>query len=151
MDHAETISRLRYLTERLIDGDKGYSYAGNSLTDVGLRTWCFAKAKQRRAFAAELNGIVTRLGGDPEDDGSFRGEVHRQWLAFKAEIQDDAAEEVMEECVRGEEQAVEDYREAMREHDFPADVDAVLRRQAAEIEQSLAEVRRKEEMLDAVD
>lgn len=151
MDTDDTIDRLQYLAERLIDGDKGYSYAGNSIADVPLRLWCFEKAEQRRGFAAEINAIIARLGGDPEDSGSFRGAVHRQWLAFKAEIQEDAAEEVMEECMRGEEAALEDYRDALAEHGMPADVEAVLRRQLAAIEQSYAEVRERERMLDRMD
>ncbi len=146
-----TVDQLHFLIERCNDGAKGYSYAGNAVDDVPLRMWLFAKAEQRKKFAEELNQLALRYGGDTEGDSTFLGKLHRQWLAFKSEVVSDSAEEVLEECIRGEEKAAADYRRIIVDHDLPAEAEAVVRRQLAAIREARAELEAKEEMLDARD
>ena len=43
-------------------------------------------AKHCTEAAAELQAEVTRLGGKPEQSGSFAGSVHRRWVDVKSAV-----------------------------------------------------------------
>ena len=141
------VDKLHFLAERCNDGAKGYSQAGNQVADSQLRLWLFAKAEQREGFAKALNKLLVDLGGATDRDGSFLGGLHREWLDFKANITTDSAEEVLEECIRGEEKAAADYRHIINEHSLPPEAEALAREQLAAIQASRTELERKEEML----
>lgn len=139
-----TVERLHFIVERLNDGEKGYSYAGNTVENVLLRMWLFERAKERSEFATQLNLHLAKLGGDPEGKGTFLGALHRQWLAFKAEFIDNAdtiSEHVLEECVNGEKETIEDYNKILDGHTFSEEITTLLNEQRSQIERSYERIK----------
>ncbi|MEM0995181.1 MAG: PA2169 family four-helix-bundle protein [Bacteroidota bacterium] len=125
---------------------KGYTEAGNDVSDGMLRKWMFENAEQRDTYITELHNQIRALAGTPDHGTSFLGDMHRAWIDFKSSITDgDTA--VLEECIRGEERAVEDYNKVLDELNMTTAIREVLLRQRRNIEDSLKSLRAIEETL----
>ena len=139
----DTISTLNNLIETCKDGQNGFQTAADGVTNAELKTLFHTYSQQRAQFAAELQGEVRRLGGDPEKMGSVAASLHRGWINIKSAVtgQDEGA--VISECERGEDVAVEVYRDALNEG-LPADVRTVVERQYGKVKEAHDRIRRLE-------
>src|SRR5947209_16469406 len=95
------------------DGANGFSAAAEAVTHPILKTLFQSYAQKRTLYSAELQEVVCRLGGDPEQTGSVAGSLHRGWINLKSVLlrHDDLA--IVLECERGEEVAEKAYTEAL--------------------------------------
>jgi len=125
---ADTTSILNDLVEVSKDGEKGFRAAAEDAKSSELKTSFMRRADDCAKGASELQQLVTRLGGKPEQGGSVAGALHRGWLDVKAKVanRDDLA--ILEECERGEDVAKAKYRKALDES-LPEDIRAVVQRQ----------------------
>ena len=78
--------------------------------------------------ASELQQVVTRLGGKPEDSGTVAGAVHRGWVNLKAAVSSRTDLAILEECERGEDVAKASYTKALKET-LPEEIRVVVQRQ----------------------
>ena len=71
---------------------------------------------------------MRRLGGDPEDDGSFMGKTHQRFLDLKAAItgRDDKA--IINEVERGEDYLKEKFETALNSGELSGECRAVVER-----------------------
>lgn len=136
----KTISALNDLIRRNNEAALGYADAGNGVNPANLREWFFAYSDQREKFGAELEAQVRQLGGDPADGTSFLGELHRAWLDLKSDFFQNDIEATLDECLRGEEHALEDYQEVLK-GDLTAPSRSILERQMNRIRQAIQELR----------
>ncbi len=79
---------------------------------------------------------MRRLGGEAEREGTFSGSAHRAFTSMKAAITDTDRTGLLKETERGESYAVEQFEEALRERELPANVRTVVEAQLAEIRRS---------------
>ncbi|MFN2508436.1 MAG: PA2169 family four-helix-bundle protein [Chthoniobacterales bacterium] len=128
----ELISTLNSLIETLKDGQEGFRQASEAVKDSQLKTLFSEYSLQRAKFVGELQNHVIHLGEpDPEKTSSTAGALHRAWMNLKSAItkQDDHA--ILEECERGEDSALAEFKRAM-EANLPEPVrDAVSRQYTA--------------------
>lgn len=131
MDKDDVVDILNDLIETSKDGEYGFRTSAERVQSPELRARLQSRATACAAAAAELQTLVVQYGGEPEDDGTAMGAMHRGWVAVKAAMSTSAREDhaVLAECERGEDKAVASYRKAMKEP-LPADVLAVVQRQA---------------------
>ena len=127
-----TIPVLNRLISICKDGQYGFLTASNDVMTPACKTLFQTYARQRAEFAAELQNIVSRLGADPETDGSITGLIHREWMDIKAKITERNMTSIVEECERGEDTAVKAYAEALK-FDLGPDVTPVVQRHYAAI------------------
>ncbi|MEM9886704.1 MAG: PA2169 family four-helix-bundle protein [Bacteroidota bacterium] len=146
MNTDKLISALNDLLTRNHDAKKGYTEAGNDVTDGVLRKWMFENSEKRESYIEELHNQVRSLSGTPDHGTSFLGDMHRAWIDFKSSITDGNTA-VLQECIRGEERAIEDYNKVINELDMTTAIREVLLRQRRNIEDSLKSLRAIEETL----
>lgn len=108
------VSALNDLLTRNYDAKKGYVEAGNDVSSGTLRKWLFENAEHRQVFIADLELEIKMLGSTPDSGSSFLGRLHRAWIDFKSQLTDGDVV-VLEECIRGEERALEDYDKVLGE------------------------------------
>ena len=139
-DRDEVVSTLNSLIETCKDGANGFRTAADGVEDASLKRLFSSYAEQRAQFAAELERLVTSLGGDPADTGHVAGAVHRGWINLKAAItgKDDGA--VISEAERGEDFAKERYQAAL-DKTLPTDVRAAIERQYMQVKEAHDHVR----------
>jgi uncharacterized protein (TIGR02284 family) len=80
------------------------------------------------AGASQLQILVARLGGKPEDSGTVAGAVHRGWVNLKAAVSGRTDLAILEECERGEDLAKASYTKALGET-LPVDIRLIVQRQ----------------------
>ena len=122
-------SILNDLVETSKDGEKGFRTAAEDTKNAELKTIFMQRAGDCARGAAELQQLVSRMGGKPEQGGSVAGAMHRGWVDVKSAVstRDDLA--ILEECERGEDVAKAKYRKALEDGSLPDDIRAVVQRQ----------------------
>ncbi|MBA3442305.1 MAG: PA2169 family four-helix-bundle protein [Pyrinomonadaceae bacterium] len=126
--NSDTVSTLNNLVETCKDGENGFRTAVEGVQKSDLKALFNNYMQQRAQFASELQSEVRRLGGDPEKTGSVAATLHRGWINIKSTVTGMDETAVLAECERGEDSAVKNYQEAMREN-LPAEAQTVVQRQ----------------------
>jgi uncharacterized protein (TIGR02284 family) len=103
-DHAHDgkIATLNTLTTTLIDSVNGYEDAANNSESERLRELFRESANERNKAVEDLRAEIRRLGGNPEDDGSFLGKTHQRFLDLKAAVMGRDEQAIINEVERGE-------------------------------------------------
>lgn len=124
-DNSEIITVLNELVTTCKDAEKGFRAASLGVVDSELTTLFLNYSEQRAGFAAELLTEVRRLGGNPETGGDASGARHRGWTGIEAAVEGKQEDAIISEAERSEDQAVEEYREAL-EKNLPTEVQAIV-------------------------
>ena len=137
---SDVVSTLNDLIETCRDGQNGFQAAAEGVSNGELKTLFLEYSRQRASFVGELQDEVRRLGGDPQRTGSLAASLHRGWIDIKSAVTGEDESAVISECERGEEAAVENYREALGA-DLPTNVRAIVERQFSQIRAARDRVR----------
>ena len=89
MDNKDQISTLNTLLATTIDSVKGYEDSAQNIDSEQLRQIFRQNADERQQVVGALREEVRRLGGDPEESGSFMGAAHQRFEDLKAAITDE--------------------------------------------------------------
>jgi uncharacterized protein (TIGR02284 family) len=108
-------SILNDLVELSKDGEKGFRAAAEDTKNAELQAIFLQRAQDCATGASDLQQLVARLGGKPEEGGSVAGAVHRGWANLKAAVTGRTDLAILEECERGEDVAKARYRKALEE------------------------------------
>jgi uncharacterized protein (TIGR02284 family) len=125
---SEFISVLNNLIETCKDGENGFREAAQEVKNPALKTLFLDFANERGQYATELQQRVSQLGQAPETTGSVAASLHRRWIDLKSSITGKSDQAVIDECERGEDIALETYRDALAT-DLPHDLKALVERQ----------------------
>src|SRR6476659_7737201 len=113
-DRKDEISTLNTLIATLIDSVNGYEDAASNLEGDSRLTQLFReRAGERQRAVEDLRSEVRRLGGNPEDDGSFMGKTHQRFLDLKAAITGHDEKAIINEVERGEDYLKEKFETAL--------------------------------------
>jgi uncharacterized protein (TIGR02284 family) len=111
----ELASELNEVLERNYDAINGYKDAARDVENEAVKAYLVKQAGERVRFGQEIRDEILLLGGTPTKEGSTMGLLHRTWMNFKTNLVHDNEDEVCEECIRGENAAVEEYNELLKE------------------------------------
>ena len=129
MDTQKEITTLNTLISTLIDSVTGFEDAATNLDSTSALQQLFReRASERQGVVQDLREEVRRLGGNPEDDGSFMGKTHQRFLDLKAAVtgRDDKA--IINEVERGEDYLKEKFEAALESDQLTGDSRAVVER-----------------------
>lgn len=136
------VSALNSLIETTLDSMKGFSEAAEDSN--GAHTQFFREmAAERSSCASELQALVTRLGGTPEDHSSYTAAAHRGFMNLKQAIMGNDERAIIEEVERGEDHIKAKYETALQDAEL-----APATRQA--IEQAYQSVRKGHDRASAL-
>jgi len=128
-------SVLNDLTETCKEGEQGFRTAAEKAKESSLKSLFTKYDSQREEYARELQSLVPEMGGDPASSGHVGGALHRGPLRLKEALTKDEDKVIIDECEAGEDAAVKNSREA-RGKGLPANVAAIVERQAARVEEA---------------
>jgi uncharacterized protein (TIGR02284 family) len=123
---------LEDLIETLEDGRKGFEQAADRIQESGNEAMVVDLrhlSQQREEFSVELRALAAQHGVEIEEEGSMAGALHRGWMSLKDALTGDDPKAVLAAAETGEDHAVSEFEDAL-EKDLPADVRAVIQRQA---------------------
>ncbi|MDP9422553.1 MAG: PA2169 family four-helix-bundle protein [Pseudomonadota bacterium] len=119
---------LNTLLATLTDSINGYRDSAENTENSRFKQLFLDSAEERSRVAEDLRAEVRRLGGDPNDDGSFAGKTHQVFLDLKAAItgRDDKA--IINEVERGEDYLKEKFEAALQSDKLAGESRAVVER-----------------------
>ena len=83
---ADNTSMLNDLIETSKDGENGFRSAAEDAKSAELKATFLRRAEDCAKGASELQQLVARMGGKPEQGGSVAGAMHRGWMDLKAKV-----------------------------------------------------------------
>ena len=143
----EVAERLNGIIEKSIDAQKGFSKAAENAKHSGLRNFFETKAEERENFTSQLKSLVAVTGEEAESSGSLTGKAHRTWMDTKAFFTSDNDESMLEEAIKGEKAALEEYQDVLGKS-MPQGAKTVLQQQCSMIENGLGRIRTLEDIVD---
>ncbi|MEF3077863.1 ferritin-like domain-containing protein [Winogradskyella poriferorum] len=148
MKYEKKISdKLNELLVKNYDAEKGYINAISEVDNVSVKNFFKNMAEQRSKFARQLRTEIITYGEIPEDSGSFKGTMHRNWMSLRATFSSNNEETILEEALRGEKASLDEYNELLSNNNFPSRLIELLREQRNSIEAAINSVKLYEEVL----
>ena len=130
--------RMKDLISKNEDAVKGYEKAAENSKDQGIKAFFERKAENRSLFLKTLHNAATDLQlGDKKVEGSMTGKAHRAWMDVKSFFSADDERAMLEEAVRGDKAAIEEYNEVLAETMVPHRLKEIIREQRDEIQNTL--------------
>lgn len=148
MNYSEEISnKLNELLVKNYDAEKGYLNAAENVESPTLKIFFKRRASERSEFAKDLRTEILRYGEIPEDSGSFKGVVHRNWMSLKSLFTSNDEEAILEEAIKGEEASLKEYDEILKDRTLPPTIDAMLFKQRNAIQAAINTEKVHEELV----
>jgi uncharacterized protein (TIGR02284 family) len=127
-DRDDVIDALDDLAECCKDGEYGFRACAEQAKRQDLKSLFLQRADDCRTAAQELYAQIRALGGKPDQGGSTAGALHRGWVSIKATLSTYDDKAVLEECERGEDNALARYRKAIKQT-LPGNIKQIVERQ----------------------
>jgi len=109
----ELVDTLNGLLHNCRDGEYGFTACARQVESTALQALFERRAEDYQKMAKELRGAIIDMGAEPNDGGTVAGAARRDWVTIRANISRDNDWSVVEECERGEDEALERFREAL--------------------------------------
>jgi uncharacterized protein (TIGR02284 family) len=113
-EHSEAISTLNTLIATTIDSITGYEDSAQNIDNERFREIFRQRASERQQIVEQLRAEVRRLGGDPEDNGSFLGKAHQRFEDLKAAVTGRDEKSIINEVERGEDYLKDKWQAALQ-------------------------------------
>lgn len=127
--HSVQITTLNTLIATLTDSITGYEDAAANIEGGNrLQPLFRERAGERRRVVEELRTEVRRLGGDPEDGGTFMGKIHQRFLDLRAAIAGRDEKVIVDEVERGEDYLKEKFEIALNSGYLSGETRAIVER-----------------------
>ncbi|MBA3589706.1 PA2169 family four-helix-bundle protein [Methylibium sp.] len=139
-DNKDTVKHLNKLIETCKDGEYGFRSCAENTKSESLRSTFSKRAGECEEGARELQQLVEQCGGEPDTGGSASGAMHRGWVSVKGTLSGHSDQAMLDECERGEDSAMEAYRECLKE-DLPPQVKTVVERQYQGVKRNHDQIR----------
>lgn len=130
----EIIDQLGKLLTLSNDAEEGYKEAADNVDDNELRTLFLEQSQQRADFAQELDSEIRALGGDADNGTSLTADLHRAWINIKSTFSSNDDKAVVQECHRGDQEALNDYNAVLQETNLAASTRELLLRHKQSID-----------------
>ena len=127
-EHSDTITTLNTLIATTIDSITGYEESAQNIDNERLREIFRQRASERQEVVGELRSEVRRLGGNPEDDGSFLGKAHQRFEDLKAAITGRDEKSIINEVERGEDYLKGKWQAALQSGDLHGETHDLIER-----------------------
>jgi uncharacterized protein (TIGR02284 family) len=127
-NHSDEISTLNTLIATTIDSINGYENSAKDIEGNGFAEMFRERANERQQVVESLRSEVRRLGGNPEDDGSFMGKTHQRFEDMKSAIMGGDDKAIINEVERGEDYLKEKFETALNSDTLSGESRSVVER-----------------------
>lgn len=147
MNYTKEVSqKLNDLLTKNYDAEAGYKLATEQVNSSRLKGFFSRQQEERYNFGHELKEEIKSYGESPEKGTSLKGDAHRTWMNLKSTFTSNNEEAILEEAVRGEKTAVEEYNQIITETTLPPSTKNMLIKHRDTIQNALTRVSAMEEI-----
>jgi uncharacterized protein (TIGR02284 family) len=133
---ADPIDQLKTLHTHAVDARNGYEEALHDAEGHGMTPLFRDMIVLHTTNADELSALLTRLGQQPDQNGSFMTIVHRTIMSVRS-LFGGLDESVVPGLIDGEKRNVARYADALEARDMSAEVRPLLEKQRHRIESAI--------------
>lgn len=133
--------KLNDLLEKTYDAEKGFKKGAENVESQALKNYFKTKADERYDFGHELKTEIKAFNQEVDKGGSITGSAHRTWMDIKGFLSLDNEESMLEEAIRGEKAAINEYQEIINDASLPSTTKAILVAQKNKIENGLKNIK----------
>ena len=126
MENKTQIATLNTLIATTIDSVKGYEDSAQNVDNENFREIFRQNADERQQVVGQLREEVRRLGGDPEESGSFMGAAHQRFEDLKAALTGRDEKAIVNEVERGEDYIKGKFETALESGDLAGDSRSIV-------------------------
>lgn len=138
-DRDEILDEIEEILEKNEDARKGYEKAADNAEGGKLGSYFRRKAAKRKEFNTKLRRAIKGAYTDFDQDGSFGGSMHRAWMDVKNLFSADSDESMLEESIKGDKAAVEEYNDVIGYENLPMELKNLLVSQRDEIQRDISQ------------
>lgn len=142
-ENSQRVEFLNELLQKALDAEAGYKAAAETVEEPMLRSMFNENSTQRTRFAAELESLIGKIGGDIEESPestSVVSKLHRVWIGLKGWGSNEDDRGVLEECERGENATLEEYEKVLSNVDESPAIIEVVERQRDRVREELVTI-----------
>ncbi len=81
-------------------------------------------------------------------EGSFTGSIHRVWMDAKSFFSGNTDADMLEEAIRGDRAALDEYEELLGVQNLPIMLDQLIQNQAIKIRIDLEQIKKLEDLVE---
>ncbi len=144
----DLLDELEEILEKNIDAVRGYSKAAEKAENPALKRYFENKSREREEFNRELKVQIKMAYSDFDEEGSFAGSIHRTWMDLKSIFSASDDEAMLEESIRGDKAAIEEYDDVLEEESLAVGLRNLLLTQRAKIKTDLERNKALEDLQD---
>lgn len=148
--YGEVFDALNELLEACRDAEYGFRECAGFSKAENLTELLHRYANETQVNATELQALVREMGGKVEESGSVIGALNRGWVSVRGTLTGYSPESMLAECERGQDTLLAAYNEADQQN-LPADVRAVVARQAVGVQQNHDRIKDLRDTVEAAD
>lgn len=112
----DAIDTLNDLLESCRDGEYGFRECAEHTKALDIKTVLGQRAEDCRVAAVDLQALILKMGGTPQEGGTASGAMHRGWVSVKGTLTGYSDYAMLDECERGEDVALANYRKALKQN-----------------------------------
>lgn len=142
----EIYDEIREILEKNKDAEKGFAKAAENAEHMGLKTYFKKKSLERSSFNKRLLAEIQTSYTDFDPSGSFTGTIHRAWMDVKSLFSADDDESMLEESIRGDRAAIEEYNDVIDYKNLPVGLRHLLNEQRQTIQMDIAKNKSLEDL-----
>lgn len=139
-------NKLNEILEKTYDAEEGFKKAASKANSANLKQYFKTKSEQRTHFKNELKAEVTSFGQKFDDSGSATAAAHRTWMDVKSLFSSDDDEAMLEESLKGEKAALDEYEEVLNETTLPESTRNLLSKQRTQIQSGISTIKSLEDL-----
>ena len=139
------VDQLEEILEKNRDAEKGYTKAAENAKSPHLKSFFEKKSADRKSFNNSLRTEMIASYDEIDDDSSFAGSIHRTWMDVKAFFSGDNDEAMLEEAIKGDKAAVEEYDDVLKDTTLPTSISRLLTEQKTKIRTDLNKIKTMED------
>lgn len=142
----EVGSKLNELLEKTYDAEKGFKKAAENVENASLKSYFESKAQERYDFGHALKTEIRQFAEEVDKGDSLTSKAHRSWMDIKNFFSSDSEEAMLEEAIKGEKAAVEEYTDVLSETTLPPSTETLLTQQKNKIVSGLSTIKKLEDI-----
>jgi uncharacterized protein (TIGR02284 family) len=126
--HSDEISTINTLIATTIDSITGYENSAKDIQSERFREIFRQRADERQQVVQQLRDEVRRLGGEPEEGGSFMGKAHQRFEDVKSAVTGGDDQSIIDEVERGEDYLKDKFETALNSGTLSGEARSVVER-----------------------
>jgi uncharacterized protein (TIGR02284 family) len=126
--HSDAIGTINTLIATTIDSITGYENSAKDIQSERFREIFRQRADERQQVVQQLRDEVRRLGGEPEEGGSFMGKTHQRFEDAKSAVTGGGDQSIIDEVERGEDYLKDKFETALNSGTLSGEARSIVER-----------------------